>query len=1018
MTRRRILWSVIVVAIVVIGVDLIARTISLEGQRTLIEQELSEALGEPVRINGHYYLDFWPSPHIEATDIRVGSQLKIGEVELDLDILQLVQGSIRIDGLEVDEVDLRVDATVQDPLEDAPEIDELVEELATEPASGGDGFEVRSVELEDLRILLVGEPGDPVRSVFFETLLLEADELDDRIALEARGEVEDRPFELNGSLGPLRDVIAPGAPYAVRLRGSVNQAEFELEGTLPRADRLEGLDFGLQLNIPDLIAWLPEEARDLAHPLGSLVASARLRHPEDALRLDKVSVLLESGEGLRVELRGGIDNLEELTGLALDVQVRLEDLGVIEEFAGRPLPPLGPLVASARVEGDVSDLRVRDLDGQLGQRGGLWAQLSGGIDELRQLRGLNFQLAAEADDLGVFEELTGQALPPLTPVVVAARLVGDFPTPRLEKLDVELGRRGQTFAQVSGSIDDLQQLQGMDLELVLEADDLELLEELADQPLPPLGPLVARAHVSGDVSSPRLDRLEAQLGRRSELWMQVAGSIGDLLELRGVALSAEVSAPDIRALGPYLERDLPDLGPLRGTAELVDADGTLGIERFHIRAGRRGELLVEVSGAFDDLTEIDEIEVEAQLEARDLALIGQLAGVELPAEGPVSFAGRAAGSNELLRVRGDWRVDATEITAEVSASFAPETRPSIRARVESPRVQLDDLIALQLAETDGSPAVAESEDSSLWDSDMPLPFERMHEVDLDIAIDIERITGRRGLDVVGTHLTLELQDGELVIRQVSGEYETGRVQVGLRVDARRAVPELELAAGIAGVNLTSLASQFQQDTEVAGVLHVSTRLSARGRTVPALRSSVSGRFAVTGREGTIASEIGRAFVFNLVRSVWPNRKLRDDVPMQCILAAFEIDDGVAHVRRLYVDAPEATIIGTGRVDLGEGTLQLRLVPRARNPGVVSIVPSVDVIGPLADPSIRLVKRSLATSVVRGLGSNVLRPGNAARKRMGFRSKKAVEDPCAGALTATFDGEQVTEALPPVAAGGP
>ncbi len=102
-------------------------------------------------------------------------------------------------------------------------------------------------------------------------------------------------------------------------------------------------------------------------------------------------------------------------------------------------------------------------------------------------------------------------------------------------------------------------------------------------------------------------------------------------------------------------------------------------------------------------------------------------------------------------------MDATEITAEVSASFAPGTRPSIRARVESPHVHLDDLIALQSAETDGSPAVAESEGSSLWDSDMPLPFELLHEVDLDIAIDIERITGRgwprRGGDATNTRAT-------------------------------------------------------------------------------------------------------------------------------------------------------------------------------------------------------------------------------------------------------------------------
>ena len=1016
MTRRRILWSVIVVAIVLVGFDLVARTISLERQRTLIEQELSEALGEPVRINGHYYLDLVPSPRIEAGDITVGDQLEIGEVELELDLLQLIQGSIRIDGLDLNHVELRLDAAAEDTFEDAHEVDQLAEELATEPGSGGDGFEIRRVEVEDIRILLVGEPGDPVRSVFFETLLLETDELDERIALETRGEFEDLPFEMSGSLGPLSDVIVPGAPYEVRLRGSVSQADFELEGTLPRADRMEGLDIAAQVNIPDLMAWLPEEARDLA-PLGPLVASARLRQLEDALRLDEVSVRLESGDGLLVELSGGIDNLEELAGLALDIRVRVKDLGVIDGFAGRRLPPLGPLVASARVEGDVSAPRVRDLDAELGQPGGAWARLSGGIDDLRQLRGLDFQLAAEADDLGVLEELAGQPLPPLTPVVAAARLVGDFPMPRLEKLDVELGRRGQTFAQVSGAIDDLRQLQGMDLELILEADDLELLEELAQRSLPALGPLVARAHLSGDASTPRLDRLDAQLGRRSELWTQLTGSIGDLLELRGVALSAEVSAPDIRVLGTHLERDLPDLGPLSGTAELVDADGTLGIERFHLRAGRRGELLVEVSGGFDDLAEIDEIEVDVQLEARDLALIGRLAGVDLPTQGPVLFTGRAAGSDELLRVNGDWQVDTTRITADASASFAPETRPSIRVSVGSPHVHLDDLISQKPAEKDEKPAEAEGERSSWWDSETPLPFERLHDLDLDVAIDIERITGRGGLDVSGTHLTVVLGDGELVIRQV-GEYEAGGVQVGLRVDARPAVPELELAAEIAGVDLTRLVSQFQPDTEFAGVLHASTQLSAQGRTVPALRSSVSGRFAVTAREGTVASEFGRAFVFNLIRSLWPNRKLPKDAPVHCMLAAFEIHEGVAHVQRLFVDAPEAAILGTGRVDLGNGTLQLRLVPRARNPGLVSIVPSVHVIGPLDDPSIRVVKRSLATSVVRGLGSNVLRPGNVARKRMGFRSKKAVEDPCAGALTATFDGEQVTEALPPVAAGGP
>jgi hypothetical protein len=96
----------------------------------------------------------------------------------------------------------------------------------------------------------------------------------------------------------------------------------------------------------------------------------------------------------------------------------------------------------------------------------------------------------------------------------------------------------------------------------------------------------------------------------------------------------------------------------------------------------------------------------------------------------------------------------------------------------------------------------------------------------------------------------------------------------------------------------------------------------------------------------------------------------------CFVAEAKVEAGVAKLEKLIFDGGNAIVTGSGTVDLARGTLDLRLVPTVRDPALLSISPTVDVSGPLADPEFKPVHRTLATSAARALISGALKPAGA------------------------------------------
>jgi uncharacterized protein involved in outer membrane biogenesis len=821
---------VIVTAIVILmitGETLVESFGATETVR-IVERSLSNATGLNVQLGSDFHLEILPVLRFEANDVRATHPkrpfppvLKIETLHLQLDPWQLLLGAVEVDELHLHNSEWTIEAGAEAP--GAP---------VRGSASNGNGieFRIRSLDVDDFRIVYYGDPSESAQVIDFEEISLEAAEFDEPVDVTLVGKFEGDVFEVEGVIGPIAHLIDPPAPYPVSLRAEMRKMVVELEGTLIDPAKFSGVD---------------------------------------------LLVSLEAG-----------------------------DLGFFNPVVAWSLPAID----SVRLEA-----RLADDDGSLGIDG-------------------NIRVVAQD---------------------------------------------GEISGDLSGKLGDFARSDDVELQISLNARDLgEIGESLAPElELPEVGPVAASVAIRGSASALSADDFSVKIGSRNATWLEAGGSVADLANFTGVHLVGEFAGADLRYANPYLDHELPDVGPIGGSATLSDRDGSLGVEMVRITGGRKGTLTFDFSGRVDQMRGRDEIEVDAKIEAKSLALVGELFGIELPPVGPVSFSGTMSGSDEKIESHGSTQLDESVLVGDWSGSFADESRRSIKAHLRSQHLRLDDLgIAPRPDDRDAD--VDHANATSWWSSHDPWPFEWLEVVDADLVLEADRVSGAAGFELDGVGVSIRLQDGRLEISEFTVGYEAGTLQTQAYIDAGGSMPEMALKVDVNDVDLTPLLAQVRQTVEEAGVLDGSIDVQSRGNHAVQIRSNLTGTVRFVARDGALAGKYSGEFVRNIATLAVPSI-LTGRVPrFGCIVTDFEIESGVANVRELFVESERISVAGSGSVDIGADAFDIVLIPKVHEPGLVSLSAAVKVSGPLEAPVFTPQYRSVPMQAVRGFVSNLLAPGSA------------------------------------------
>lgn len=305
------------------------------------------------------------------------------------------------------------------------------------------------------------------------------------------------------------------------------------------------------------------------------------------------------------------------------------------------------------------------------------------------------------------------------------------------------------------------------------------------------------------------------------------------------------------------------------------------------------------------------------LDAPDLRALAALAGTSLPAgkQGAfrsLKFDGSVStpGANEIRLEAKRLNFDAINASGTIGASYGG--RPSVTANLDTGALDLTPYLG------DGSSSSGSSGPG--WSKD-PIDLSALNGFDADIAVRAKSVTfpqaklGRSDLKAVVRNGRLDLRVHEL------GLY-GGGVKGAFMLDGK-AGNALSADMTIGAVKLLPMLRDIAGMKTLKGLGNLTVKAKGRGASLHDLMRSLDGSGTMKLTDGAIVGYNIAAMVRNVTGGGGAQ-----DTDFSEIGATFGISNGVVTTNDLAFLGPLLRVAGQGSIDLGQQSMNMRLVPKA------------------------------------------------------------------------------------------
>jgi uncharacterized protein involved in outer membrane biogenesis len=230
--------------------------------------------------------------------------------------------------------------------------------------------------------------------------------------------VDTDAFDVEGRVG--------GSATALTLRKavakfSIKDMQIAVDGGIGEILSLDDIDFEIKASGKNLAEAGPLIGQSLPET-GPFTLSGKLTGSAKALTLQAAQGNA-SRRSLNLTLNGGIQDLLAMSGMNLNVALSGKNLAEAGPLIGQSLPETGPFTLSGRLAGSAKALALQDVQGNASHRS-LNLTLNGSVEDLRAMRGLNFNVRCSGGELSDIGPWVGATLPELGNFDVKGHLTG------------------------------------------------------------------------------------------------------------------------------------------------------------------------------------------------------------------------------------------------------------------------------------------------------------------------------------------------------------------------------------------------------------------------------------------------------------------------------------------------------------------------------------------------------------------------------------------------------------------
>ncbi len=478
--------------------------------------------------------------------------------------------------------------------------------------------------------------------------------------------------------------------------------------------------------------------------------------------------------------------------------------------------------------------------------------------------------------------------------------------------------------------------------------------------------LTLRDGKTGSAKALSLQNSQGRVGRGG-LRLSLDGSIKNLIAFTGIDVRFKGSGMDLSEVGPVIGEKLPTTdnfvvqGWMAGSAKALSLREVKG-------SVSRGSLNLTFNGGIKELFALEGINFKLKAIGKELAEIGPLVGTNLPKLGPFDVISRLSGSVKSISLSEfSAMVDKSDFNGLAKVEFFE--RPKITVRLESSVIDFTTLMK-SLEKDEQKPANKDKQKRRLF-SDDPLPFDALNKVDADIVLKAKNIHAKDAHLEFG-HLTLILENSKLSIDKLEATYKKTKISGNLQINPG-APTQMGTNFLVQNFNLGDFLKETGKSDQIRAIVDIAAHGKSNGESVHALMANLNGAFGAVMGPGYLTKylDLLSMDLSQKVIPIWGSHQKAGEI--NCAVVQFDIKKGVATSQAFVFDSQIGVLTAEGDIRLGTEQVNFLLVPKPKNPGLLSLSTKLRVSGTLMDPKVKPDMLSLATKGAKVLSTLAIGP---------------------------------------------
>ncbi len=392
-----------------------------------------------------------------------------------------------------------------------------------------------------------------------------------------------------------------------------------------------------------------------------------------------------------------------------------------------------------------------------------------------------------------------------------------------------------------------------------------------------------------------------------------------------------------------------------------------------------GSTKVKADGTITSLLKLSALDMRLAVRGESLAQLYPLLGIALPETRAYAIDGHLLHSERTWRYeKFSGRIGNTDMTGTVGVDTGGK-RPAMKADLVSSLLDFADLgpligVRAGPAQTDTPiPKTAFTPARARVLPDLPFKTDRWDSVDAEVTLQAKAIRHAKALPLENLVASLSLRDSVLTLKPLNFGVAGGQLNAVISLDGRKDPIEAHVQVRARKILMAKLFPTVELSKSSMGQINGEFDLAGKGNSVRRMLASSNGKVGLVVTRG----EISKLMMEKAGLHLWEilALKVAGDrlVKLRCGVADFDVKEGIMHADALVFDTEITTLVGTGRIDLGQETLDVTINQKTKNTSPVALRSPIYIRGSFAHPDVKVDQGRVAVRALGAIALGIVNP---------------------------------------------